>query len=207
MKNILTSTVKSLLALSTLAILGIGCQKEVSAPENGTRNATISALMNQAAPPKGTETIVAIALGNPDFSELVEALSYVDAAPLNAGLISALNGTDQFTVFAPTNDAFNALYTDLEISDITDLPQELVAAVLKYHVTGGRRAANSVIPRTGMRTIETLLEGSTFRVDQFGTITANGIAAGVGTNYAQITDGNTSASNGIIHVINKVILP
>ena len=133
------------------------------------------------------------------FSELVEALSYVDEE-LGAGLVDLfLNGTNQYTVFAPTNDAFNALYGALGINDITDLPAELVADVLFYHVTEGRRASNSVLPPTGERIIETLL-GETFSVDSGGLITAIG-------NTAVIVNADISASNGIIHVIDNVILP
>jgi uncharacterized surface protein with fasciclin (FAS1) repeats len=69
-----------------------------------------------------------------------------------------LNGTDQYTVFAPTNEAFENLYEALtEIEGITDLPAELVLDVLLYHVVEGRRAANSVVPPVRSRTITTLL--------------------------------------------------
>jgi len=150
------------------------------------------------APKKGSESIAEIAIGA-GFSELVEALTYVDAE-LDAGLVNLfLNGTDQYTVFAPTNDAFNGLYGALGIADITDLPADLVLDVLLYHVTDGRRAANSVVPKQKMRMIETLL-GESFSVDSAGEITAIG-------NNASIVLPDISASNGIIHVIDAVILP
>jgi uncharacterized surface protein with fasciclin (FAS1) repeats len=202
----------SMIALATVAVFGVGCQKEVAVSDDGAQNAAISALMSQAAPAPGMDPIAAIALGNPNFSELVEALQYVDAE-LNAGLVNLfLNGTDQFTVFAPTNAAFAALYAKFpNVDDITDLPAPLVLAVLKYHVVEGRRAANSVVPRTGMRTIETLLMGSTFKVSSTGVITASGTVAGVGSNTANINtmpgNFNITASNGIIHAIDQVILP
>jgi uncharacterized surface protein with fasciclin (FAS1) repeats len=110
-----------------------------------------------------------------------------------------MNGTDQYTVFAPTNDAFFALYGALGITGISDLPAELVRDVLFYHVTEGRRAANSVVPKNNTRTIETLL-GETFSVNPQAMITAIG-------NTANITTPNISASNGIIHIIDAVILP
>jgi uncharacterized surface protein with fasciclin (FAS1) repeats len=207
MKKNFIVNLKSLLAFSIVAILGVGCQKEVAQPEEGFRNATISSLENQPAPKKGTATIVDLASANPNFSELVEALQYVDAAPLNAGLIPALSGTDQFTVFAPTNQAFEDLYDFLGITNITDLPQGLVAAVLQYHVTEGRRAANSVVPPVGVRKIQTLLTGASFTVDKNKIITATGSTNNIGKNNAAITTANLSASNGIIHVINKVIIP
>ena len=114
-----------------------------------------------------------------------------------------MNGTDQYTVFAPTNEAFAALVGDGQISD---LPSGLVLNVLLYHVTEGRRASNSVVPKNNTRTIETLLEGASFSVGTDAMITAVGNTA----NFV-VVDGkplvNISASNGIIHVIDTVILP
>ena len=153
---------------------------------------------DKGTPKKGHESIAEVAIGA-GFSELVEALSFVDAE-LDAGLVNLfLNGKDQYTVFAPTNDAFEALYGALGVGDITDLPAELVLDVLFYHVTEGRRASNSVLPKSGVRTIETLL-GETFTVDSNGMIKAIG-------NEANIAAADVSASNGIIHVIDAVILP
>ena len=124
---------------------------------------------------------------------------YVDNE-LNAGLVNLfLYGKDQYTVFAPTDDAFMGLYKALDIEDISDLPATLVLDVLLYHVTDGRRAANSVVPKKNMKNIETLLEAS-FMVDNMGMITAIG-------NTAKITAADISANNGIIHVIDAVILP
>ena len=156
----------------------------------------------QAAPSPGGESIAEIAIGA-GFDELVGALVYVDEE-LDAGLVDLfLNGTDQYTVFAPTNEAFANLYEVLgeDVSGIRDLPAELVLDVLLYHVTEGRRAANSVVPRAGERTIETLL-GQTFNVTADGSI----------EDYLPATDAdiiapNISASNGIIHVVDEVLLP
>lgn len=161
---------------------------------------------------KGDLTIVEIALdfaGDPadaegEFNELVKALLFVDAE-LGTGLVDALNGTDQYTVFAPTDAAFMALYSALGVGGIDELPAELVRDVLLYHVTDGRRASNSVVPKKNVRTIETLL-GVTFTVDTTPMITAVGNTA----NFVEGDDGlliDISASNGIIHVIDAVILP
>lgn len=158
---------------------------------------TNSAARN-GAPKKGDDPIAAIAIGG-GFNELVAALMYVDEE-LNAGLVNLfLNGTDQYTVFAPTDDAFMALYDFLEVDNVTDLDPELVLNVLLYHVTDGRRASNSVVPKNNMRTIETLL-GPTFDVYPNLEIMAVG-------NSANIVAADISASNGIIHVIDSVILP
>jgi uncharacterized surface protein with fasciclin (FAS1) repeats len=153
----------------------------------------------QAAPPPGTDSIAQIAI-DAGFTELVGALVYVDDE-LGAGLVDLfLNGTDQYTVFAPTNEAFQNLYTALGIDGITDLPPELVLDVLLYHVIEGRRAANSVVPPVRPRVITTLL-GATFTVDR------NGVITDIAGQEASILAANISASNGIIHVIDTVILP
>lgn len=125
---------------------------------------------------------------------------YVDEE-LNAGLVNLfLNGKDQYTVFAPTDAAFNNLYSALNITSIRDLPAPLVLSVLQYHVTEGRRASNSVVPKNGTRSITTLLTDATFSVWPNLQIEAIG-------NTANIVAADISASNGIIHVIDNVILP
>lgn len=160
-------------------------------PQNGPGN---------RAPAPGSESIAEIAIAA-NFDELVGALVYVDEE-LGAGLVDLfLNGTNQFTVFAPTNDAFNDLYDLFEdVNEITDLPAELVLDVLLYHVAEGRRAANSVVPPVRDRSITTLL-GASFSVNRDAVITD---IAGQEVNIEQA---NISASNGIIHVIDAVLLP
>ncbi len=151
------------------------------------------------APAPGDASIAAIAIGA-GFSELVGALVYVDEE-LDAGLVDLfLNGTDQYTVFAPTNEAFEGLYEALEIDAISDLPAELVLDVLRYHVAEGRRAANSVVPPVRPRTITTLL-AATFSVDR------DGVIADIAGQEVNIVAADISASNGIIHVIDTVLLP
>lgn len=188
-----------------LSFFLVSCEKEememtdeAAAEAVLTGNADYNAALKKGAPAPGEDPIAAIAIAG-GFDELVGALSYVDAE-LQAGLVDLfLNGKDQYTVFAPTDEAFERLYIALGIDDITDLPAPLVLDVLLYHVTEGRRAANSVVPPKNYRTIETLL-GESFKVDSMGRIMAIG-------NSASIETPNISASNGIIHVIDEVLLP
>jgi uncharacterized surface protein with fasciclin (FAS1) repeats len=194
----------TLVAIVVLAVFTVSCNKENDPFIADEAMFTESAEMKSArTPAKGTLSIAGIAVSE-GFTELVTALSYVDAE-LSTGLVELFsNGKDQYTVFAPTNDAFFALYAALNtpsapVTQITDLPAELVLNVLLYHVAEGRRAANSVVPPVGSRTITTLL-GETFSVDTDGVITAIG-------NSATITGPNQSASNGIIHIIDTVLLP
>lgn len=154
--------------------------------------------MNNAAPAPGEDPIALIAI-NGGFTQLVDALLYVDEE-FNAGLVDLfLNGSDQYTVFAPTDAAFYSLYEVLEVNSIRQVDPSLVLNVLSYHVVKGRRAANSVVPPRQPRTIETLL-GANFRVDKNANIWAIG-------NTANFVATNISASNGIIHVIDTVLLP
>jgi uncharacterized surface protein with fasciclin (FAS1) repeats len=144
----------------------------------------------------------------------VGALSYVDDE-LNTGLVDLfLSGKDQYTVFAPTDEAFQGLYDLLTglnlvigpVDDIRDLPADLVLDVLFYHVVEGRRGANSVVPKNGERTITPLL-GETFDVvlGDEGAEILDGLF-GLRPN-AKITEADLSASNGIIHKIDQVIVP
>jgi uncharacterized surface protein with fasciclin (FAS1) repeats len=176
--------------------------------ELGTEPVEASAGAVARAPSPGSAPIAAIA-SEAGFSELVAALSYVDQQ-LGAGLVDLFqNGKAQFTVFAPTNGAFEDLYVLLggvlgaEINDVTDIPASVVLDVLLYHVTEGRRAANSVVPRNGERNITSLL-GQTFAVRTDATI-RDGLTGLRGD--ASITTADVSASNGIIHVIDAVIVP
>ena len=192
--------------LTALAFFAVSCEKDDSVSMNEAETSETEFEANELkkgrvapAPAPGDESIAEIAIGA-GFDELVGALSYVDTE-LDAGLVDLfLNGTDQYTVFAPTNEAFEGLYGALGINGITDLPAELVLDVLLYHVAEGRRAANSVVPPRGTRKITTLL-GKTFTVDTKGVITD------IAGQKANIVAPNISASNGIIHVIDTVILP
>lgn len=170
-----------------------------------------------AAP--GDQTIVEIvidaATAEPaEFSLLLDAVLYIAETNADSELVAGLFDDEQYTVFAPTDAAFVALVdavSDLLDPDVVDnegpfaaiddlLGDGTVEAVVSYHVTNGRRASNSVVPPRRDRTIRTLLEGSSFSVDSSGEITAVGSTATIGP-------ANISASNGVIHVIDSVLLP
>ena len=177
---------RSILTLTIVGLLVIGLvAPAVAAPKR--------------APAPGSDSIATIA-GNAGFSELVGALVYVDDE-LGTDLVGVFStGTDQYTVFAPTNQAFENLYSTLGIDEIGDLPPELVADVLLYHVAEGRRAANSVVPPVHDRSIDTLL-GASFTVDR------NAVITDIAGQEINIAAANISASNGIIHVVDTVLLP
>jgi uncharacterized surface protein with fasciclin (FAS1) repeats len=190
------------IALPVVLLMGVlalgACADTPVDPMSSPVEGSIEALYARAPAP-GAQSIAAIAIAA-GFTELVGALVYVDEE-LDAGLVELfLNGTDQYTVFAPTNEAFEDLYDFLGITEISDLPPELVLDVLLYHVTEGRRAANSVVPPVRPRSITTLL-GATFSVDR------NGVITDIAGQKVNIVAADISASNGIIHVIDTVLLP
>jgi uncharacterized surface protein with fasciclin (FAS1) repeats len=195
------------IALPAVLIMGVfvlgACADTPVDPVSSSVEGSIEALYAKAsprgAPAPGTQSIAAIAI-DAGFSELVGALVYVDEE-LDAGLVDLfLNGTDQYTVFAPTDAAFEALYGALGVAGITEVDPNLVLNVLLYHVVEGRRAADSVVPPVRPRTITTLL-GATFTVDR------NGVITDIAGQEVNIVAANISASNGIIHVIDAVLLP
>jgi len=171
---------RSLAALAALSLSAVACA-ETTAPTASLTDATAAELR------PGSQTIVEIAVGNPSFSTLV-------AAVVAADLVDALNGTTQLTVFAPTDEAFAAL--GLNADNIADaLSTEALTNILLYHVTEGRRVAQSVVraPRVKM------LNGGTTRISRSG--------AGVRINDSNIVATDISAKNGVIHVIDAVLLP
>tara|TARA_R110001599_G_scaffold39444_8_gene120517 strand:+ start:9377 stop:9874 length:498 start_codon:yes stop_codon:yes gene_type:complete len=133
-------------------------------------------------------TIVEIAVGNPDFSTLVAALKA-------AGLVEALSGEGPFTVFAPTNAAFAALPAGTLDDLLKPENKETLTAVLTYHVVPGKVMAADVV---------TLTEATSLQGD---TIMVTASDAGVKVDAANVTATDLEAANGVIHVIDAVILP
>ena len=200
---------RALAALTLVSTFALGaCDELGTEPTNLAAESVVPSAARVGAPAPGDASIAAIAI-DAGFTQLVGALAYVDAE-LGAGLVDLfLNGKDQYTVFAPTDAAFEDLYGLLsavlsaEIDEISDVPPEVVLDVLLYHVAEGRRASNSVVPKRGERTITSLL-GETFGVRPDLSI-RDGLT-GL-RDDASIASPDISASNGIIHVISGVIVP
>ena len=148
----------------------------------------------------GLPTVVTFATADPNFSILVEALTR-DDQPDFVSVLSTADGTDPapFTVFAPTNDAFAALLTELNASSLADIDTETLTATLNTHVVGGANVTSDMLS-DGM-TINTLGADLTANVSGGATLTdPNG-------RVSNITAVNVQASNGVIHVIDTVVLP
>jgi uncharacterized surface protein with fasciclin (FAS1) repeats len=138
--------------------------------------------------------LVALAQSNPNLSILVEAV-------VAANLQGTLSGTGPFTVFAPTNDAFAALLTELGVSKADLLANKpLLTAVLTYHVLPAKVLKSEVPVGKAITTVE----GGIFKIDAVGS----DLVITDGRNRtAKITAADIAASNGVVHVIDGVILP
>jgi uncharacterized surface protein with fasciclin (FAS1) repeats len=134
------------------------------------------------------ETIVDLALADENFSTLVAALT-------EAELVEALSGDGPFTVFAPTNDAFAALPEGALDELLAD--KEALTDVLLYHVAEGTAMAADVLELDGQK-VETLL-------GQYLDIMIDG--ENVMVEEAMVTVTDIKAANGVIHVIDAVLLP
>ena len=135
--------------------------------------------------------IVATASALPDFSILVEAV-------VAAGLVSTLQGAGPFTVFAPTNAAFAALLTELGVTkDALLANKTLLTQVLTYHVVPARVLKAEVPVNTAITTVQ----GQTF------TINASLVITDQNMRTSNIVATDVFTKNGVIHVVDKVILP
>ncbi len=146
------------------------------------------------------KTIVDVAVGNEDFSTLVAALKAAD-------LVSALQGDGPFTVFAPTNDAFGKVDANTLNSLLEPKNKSTLSGILTYHVVAGKLEAKDVVAALkkgkGMVTLKTLngqdivvkkKDGKIWLKDQNG-------------NYSEIVMTDVKGSNGVIHVIDSVVMP
>lgn len=130
--------------------------------------------------------IVAVAVGNPDFATLVAALTA-------AGLVETLQGAGPFTVFAPTEAAFAALPEGLLAKLLLPENVAVLTAILTYHVVPGM-VMSTDITAGDVATVE-------------GSTVALTTDMGVMVNGATVIAADVAASNGVIHVIDAVIVP
>jgi uncharacterized surface protein with fasciclin (FAS1) repeats len=136
------------------------------------------------------QTVTNIVLANSDFSILRAAVQH-------AGLADALRG-GTLTVFAPNNAAFQASgFADA--AAVTALPAATVKSVLQYHVLGSTISASQIA--VGTNTAVPTLEG----VNVF--VSKPTASSGVSVNNAQVVTADVQAANGVIHVINRVLMP
>lgn len=135
-----------------------------------------------------SKDIVSLAVGNEDLSTLVAAVKA-------AGLVETLQGEGPFTVFAPTNEAFAALPKGTLESLLKPENKAKLASILTYHVVGAKVMSSDLSNGQKAKTVE----GESFKV----TIGDGGVMI----NDAKVVAADVAASNGVVHVIDKVILP
>ncbi|MEH2441330.1 fasciclin domain-containing protein [Nostoc sp.] len=129
--------------------------------------------------------IIDTATNNGSFKTLIAAIQA-------AGLESTLNGNGPFTVFAPTDEAFNKLPAGTVDALLKDIPK--LKKILTYHVVSGKVLAADVAKLKTAKTVE----GSDVKIDA---------SNGVKINDAKVATPDVAADNGVIHVIDTVLIP
>jgi uncharacterized surface protein with fasciclin (FAS1) repeats len=148
-----------------------------------------AALIGACAPmTPSTPDIVDIAAANPDFSTLVAAVTA-------AGLVDTLKSDGPFTVFAPTNAAFAALPPGTVEDLLKPENKDKLIAILTYHVVAGAVTSDQLV---GKKQDVATVQGQTVHINATNGVKVNG---------ANVTTADIIASNGVIHVIDAVLLP
>jgi len=138
--------------------------------------------------PSIVDTAIAVNASTGEFDHLI-------AAVVRADLVSTLDGNRQFTVFAPTDAAFEDLFDALGVTGVDDIPVATLRAVLLYHVAPGERFAADVVSSSRIRTVSK------------GFLRPSVSGGNVYVNDAQVIAADIGVSNGVIHVIDRVLLP
>lgn len=133
----------------------------------------------------GHKDIVDVAVGAGQFETLVAAVKA-------AGLVDTLKGDGPFTVFAPNDEAFAKLPAGTVEGLLKD--KEKLTAILTYHVVAGKKMAADVVAAKHLETVQ----GGTLKVD-----TSDGVRVG----SAKVIGTDIAASNGVVHVIDTVLIP
>ena len=149
---------------------------------------------------KKAKTIVAVAASNTNFTTLVAAVKA-------AGLVDVLNSKGPFTVFAPVNEAFNKLPEGTVATLLKPENKKLLTSILTYHVVSGKFAAKDVLKaikdNNGKFVIKTVQGGKLTASLRKGKV----ILTDEKGNISTVTITDVSASNGIIHAIDSVVMP
>lgn len=140
-------------------------------------------------------SVVGHAVNNSTFSSLVAAVT-------KAGLVNALSEQGPFTVFAPTNAAFDSLFVELGVNGLGDLTAAQLEPILLHHVVSGNVREDAVVG---------LINGGTTEVGTLNTDTPIGLAIVDGSvvlsGRSTVVATNVQGVNGVVHVIDKVLLP
>jgi uncharacterized surface protein with fasciclin (FAS1) repeats len=182
-----------------LASLAIGAPAIAQTPMAQSAMASDSVMVG-GAPMYPSKNIIENAVNSKDHTTLVAAVKA-------AGLVDTLEGKGPFTVFAPTNEAFAKLPAGTVDTLLKPENKAMLVKILTYHVVPGRYSAADLMKLVkaggGKATLKTV-EGETLTLSDNGSkVFISGEKSGV----AEVTISNVNQSNGVIHVINTVILP
>lgn len=174
---------------------------KVKTADVGADNGVIHVIGKVLMPPAGNIVETAVASG---LDSLVKAVTRATTAPGGDPTLAGTLGSATLTVFAPTNAAFTQLLGALSLTDINQIPINTLLAVLRYHVVGGR-AFSSDLSNGNLA----MLAGGNTTVNLTGgagggpSIKGNGN----GVNVSNITATNIMCRNGVVHLIDRVLLP
>ncbi len=178
--------------LFTIALAGMTAFAMISCESKTTENTedtTMEEMVEETPEVEvAPQTVVDIAIGSPDHSTLVTAVT-------EAGLVETLSGTGPFTVFAPTNAAFEALPDGTVENLLKPESKDQLTGILTYHVVSGAVLSGDL--QDGQKI--TTLNGAEL------TVTIEG--GNVMINGAKVTAADLEGTNGVVHVIDTVLLP
>lgn len=173
-------------SLASLIVMGmIACGEPAETTEPAASEPAAETTMVEPAAPA---TVVDIAVGSNDHSTLVAAVTA-------AGLVETLSGPGPFTVFAPTNAAFAALPAGTLDELLKPENKEKLTSILTFHVVAGNVKSTDL--SDGLKTVTVNGKEITIGVKE-GKVTVNG---------ANVVTADLAAGNGVVHVIDAVILP
>ena len=190
-------------ALSCAAALGacstMGMNDDDAMMNDGMGAGAMASVRVGGAEMFANRNIVENAVNSPIHRTLVAAVK-------QANLVETLSGPGPFTVFAPTDTAFNAVPASARTSLMMDANRAQLQSVLTYHVVPGRLTAADLMSRVraggGTATLTTV-QGGTLRVRQNGSrLTVTDATGGT----ASVTQGDVMQSNGVIHVVDRVLM-
>jgi transforming growth factor-beta-induced protein len=147
----------------------------------------------------GLPTVVTFATSNPMFETLVAALTREDLATDYVSVLSSVASPSPFTVFAPTNEAFGSLLTEVGMSSLSEIPVDLLTSTLNTHVVASANVRSGDLTQ-GMA-VSTLGDALTVSLD------AGPQLIDLNDRVANIIELDVQAYNGVVHVIDKVVLP
>jgi uncharacterized surface protein with fasciclin (FAS1) repeats len=187
---------KHLKNLSMLAVVVLISTTSIAQTKDDVRKkATEDATMTQ-----GTPNIVGVAVSNKNFTTLVAAVKA-------AGLVETLSGTGPFTVFAPTNDAFEKLPKGTVGTLLEPANKGTLTSILTYHVVSGKFEAAAVIEaikaNNGAFTVATVQGGSITLSLKGSNVVLTDEKGGMAT----VVIADVQASNGVIHALDAVVMP